>query len=543
MALEEPMTKPTTNKGEILKPSLDKSIFLPSLLFSLAIIIPMILMGEALNPYITAINNFVSHSFGWAYMAYGTIGLFFLAWVAFGPLANVKLGNADDKPAFNDSSWAFMILAAGFGIGVVNWSMVEPMITMASAPAGAEPFSAKAAEDALAYGLIHWGPFLWVGYMALGLPFAYFLFARKPKVQRFALCFEPILGQKRVEGPIGTAINAFAVFGLIGGIGTTLGLAIPLLAGLLSVFIGIEHTMFVEVGVLLFFGALTMYSLSKTISKGMKLLSDFNGWLVVVVLGAMILFGPTAYIMNSFTSIFGNAMELMPHVFTWTDTYGLSNGYAQDQSVFYMAWYIAYAPQMGLFVACVSRGRTLKNVVLGCVGYGSLSAFVFFAILGAFAVQLQLSGTVDLAANFNEHGIPSTVALALSNTPLPALAVPIYLVMVAIFVITTIEACTRNLASMTNKNISGDIEPSTSSRLIWCAIIIAISFGVILVGGLDVVVTLALVPTVPLVALSFLATYCMVKAARKDFPHLFRSKYTAIERHEDGSLTVKTAEL
>lgn len=498
---------------------LDRKIFFPSILLTLLVAAPLIGYAEDLQTVIKEFYRFMTVSIGWAYMLVFVAGFCLSFYVAYGPYGKIRLGGPDRKPRFGQVHWVSMIIASGYGIGIINWSMIEPANTMALAPLGGGANSAYALEVATAYGIFHWGMLYWCVYLLPCIPIFYFLGVKRVNRQRVSQCLTPLWGEKNTNGTAGTLFDIFVVIALVGGIGVTLGTAVPLVAGLLAPQIGIQDGRNLQMAVLAIFTLLTMYSVFQNIDKGMKILSDVNSVISMALLTIVLVGGPTAYLLNLGTSSLGMVVDLFPRMATWTDPLGKTS-FPADWTIFYSAWYLAYGPMMGIFITAISMGRTLKEVILGCILWGNIAAILFFFIMGGFALHLQYNSVFDVYSHFTQHGVAATVYKVLGYAPLSSLLKPVYLLIATVFLVTTIDAAVRVLASMTSKEMYADQESSPVSKLCWTIVLAMLVMGVLFVGGINVIQFLAVGSTVPLLVVCVFMCVAMFRSMRKDYPEL-----------------------
>lgn len=232
-----------------------------------------------------------------------------------------------------------MIIAAGHGIGMVNWSMVEPLITNNAA---------YSYEVATAYTFFHWGPYYWVLYLIPCIPIFYFMGVRQVKKQRVSECLTPLFGRKLIDGWFGVCLDVFIIMGLAGGIGSTLATAVQLVSGLYADYFGLPDTQALHLGVLGMFTVITLGSIRKPLSKGMRLLSDMNSILALSLLAIVLIGGATGYFFSLGTNTLGMVLDMFPRVSGWTDPFNAS-GFPAKWTVFYGAWFLAYGPMMAIF--------------------------------------------------------------------------------------------------------------------------------------------------------------------------------------------------
>lgn len=505
---------------------LDKRLMIVSLALVFGIAGPLALWADAPNiqEFIKYVYALTANTFGWGYIFVYLIFGFFAFYIAFSPYGRIKLGGENQKVAYGNFHWASMIIAAGHGIGLVNWCMVEPLIINNAAPLGSGYNVAYTYEVSAAYMFFHWGPFYWVLYLVACVPIFYFLGIRLSSRQRASSTLTSLVGEANVRGWTGIIFDAFVILSLAGGLGASLTSAVQLIGGLVDHIFGFENTKSLQVIILVFFTVATAISLSKPLSRGMKILSDANSCLALLLLGMVLLGGPTSYFFSLATNTLGMTLDIFPRISGWTDPFGAS-GFPQEWTVFYGAWFVAYAPMMAIFFTGISMGRTLRQAILGVYFFGCLSSFLFTIILGGFVLYMQNNG-VDLHAFYIESGkdLPATVSHVLSLLPFSKFITPAFLVMVTIFLTTTIDAATRVVAAMTSRGMYAGQEPSVFAKLTWCFTLSFLVFGLLMVGGLSVIQALVVLTALPLLVLCIVMNYSTYKAIHQDFPEISKSK-------------------
>lgn len=513
--------------------ALDKKILLPTIAIVLLTSAPLIFYASSLQGMIQSIYDFTAKSFGWGYILLYLLGGFFVFFIAFSPYGKIKLGGHDQKPVFNNFHWGSMIIAAGHGIGMVNWSMVEPLITNNAAPLGHGANAAYSYEVATAYTFFHWGPYYWVLYLIPCIPIFYFMGVRQVKKQRVSECLTPLFGRKLIDGWFGVCLDVFIIMGLAGGIGSTLATAVQLVSGLYADYFGLPDTQALHLGVLGMFTVITLGSIRKPLSKGMRLLSDMNSILALSLLAIVLIGGATGYFFSLGTNTLGMVLDMFPRVSGWTDPFNAS-GFPAKWTVFYGAWFLAYGPMMAIFFTGISMGRTLRETVLGVYFFGCLSSFLFSVIFGGFSLYLQYTGQFDVYAFYLANGLPNTVSKVVSLTPLHQIMSPAFLICCTIFLTTTIDAATRVMASMSSKEILSDQEPSVTSKYIWCISLSILVLGVLLVGGLEIIQALVVLAAIPLLGIRVIMNISMFKAVREDFPNIWAANLLYIDKEKSG---------
>jgi betaine/carnitine transporter, BCCT family len=518
-------------------PSLDKRLFWPALAVIFGVTIPMISFPNQAKPIVDAMFAFTTTHFGWAYLLLGVGALFGLFYVAFSRYGQIKLGGATEKAQFSDFSWGSMIFAAGMGIALMNWAFVEPLYLMSSPPLGIEAGSTVAVEWAAMYGLFHWGLVPWAIYTLPAVPIGYVLHVRKSRKLRMSSACEPVLG-RFASGHLGTVIDLMVIFGLIGGVGTSLGLSVPLVSTLLSEITGLADDMWLMMGVLVVWVALFSYSVYRGLDKGIKILSDINVLIASLLLVFVLLSGPTSFLFDLAVNSTGLFLDNFFRISTWTDPV-TKGGFPESWTVFYWAWWLAFAPMVGLFIARISRGRTLRNVILGAITWGTLSSCVFFMIMGGYALYLQTAGVLDVVTILNSQGIPQAVVAILETMPASTFVMLVFVVLSFIFLATTLDSTAYVLALISSRNLSGEQEPTRASRMIWCYMIAVIAVAMLVVGGLKVIQTLSIVCALPLIPIVVIAFLSVLKAMKQDFGKALYLPEYALEKVQEQLVVVR----
>ncbi|MCT4334567.1 BCCT family transporter [Paracoccus sp. YLB-12] len=494
---------------------LDRRVFFPSLIVIASVIVPLFLFPESGPAAVNAAFAFATGQFGWLYLAAGLGAVVFLIGLACSRFGNVRLGGPDDAPEFSYFSWVAMIFCGGIGIAIVNWAWVEPIYYLQGPPFGVEPMSPAAAEWALTYGQFHWGLTPWAIYCLPSIPIAYSMFVRRNPGVRLSVAAGGVLG-RHVDSWVGVLLDSVVVFGVVGGVGTSLGLAVPLVSRLVGGQFGIEPSLGLDLTILAIWTAIFGGSVWFGLSKGIKILSDTNVVLAILLLAFTFIIGPKIFIVNGWVNSLGQMTSSFIHMSTWTDPVGGSS-FWRDWTVFYWAWWIAYAPMMGLFVARISRGRTIRELIVAELIWGSLGCWVFFAIWGGYALNLQVSGTLDVAAILSAEGIPATVQAILGTMPLSGLVTLVFIALCFIFLATTLDSAAYVLASVTSRKLSGYQEPKRSLRMAWALILAAVGIVLIQLGGLKPVQTSTIVVALPLIPVLVIMCISLLRWLRQDF--------------------------
>ncbi|SDS75191.1 BCCT family transporter [Pseudomonas oryzae] len=500
-----------TSTRKVIEPA----IFWPSVAAILLTSIPLILFPEAGKAIVNDLFAWVTGSFGWLLLLTGITSFVFMLWLAYGPLGRIKLGSADEQPEFSKPAWLTMLFCAGIGISICNWAFVEPLYMLDGPPLGIAKGTTQAAEWAAMYPMFHWGVVPWAIYLLPALPIAYFLYVRKGKTLRLSDACRGVLGN-RIDGWVGKLIDVIVMFSIIGAVGTSLGLSVPLVSTLFQEMFGLEDTFLLQMGILVLWTAMIAWSVWNGLSKGIQTLSNVNAVLALLMLALVLLVGPTAYLFKLWTNSMGLFADNFFRINTWTDPVA-KGGFPESWTVFYWAWWVAYAPMMGLFVARISRGRTIRELVLNGVLWGSIGCWVFFAIWGGYAIHLELNEAAALREVLNSSGIPATVVAVLKTLPLSEVIIPLFTLLCFVFLATTVDSAAYTLASVCTRELSGYEEPARYNRVLWAVLLAFVGVGLLSVGGLKAVQISTLLVALPMLPVLLIMGMSLVRWAREDF--------------------------
>ncbi|MCP1315933.1 MULTISPECIES: BCCT family transporter, partial [unclassified Halomonas] len=499
--------------------NIHKPIFFGSLGLLLLVTLPLIVFPDMGRVWVMAAQGFVSQNFGMLYLGMGVASLGFMIYIVFSDIGQIKLGDVDSEPEFSLLSWGAMLFAAGIGGAVVFWGMVEWMYYLQDPPFHLEPFSEEATAWAATYGMFHWGPIAWSIYLVPALPMAYFLHVRKHRVLRISEAIRPVLGEKLARSWLGDIINVLFIFGMLGGGATSLGILVPLINEGLGNLFGFTPNTASQLAVLGGTTALFAISAWRGLKGGIEVLSDINMWLGLAVLAFILVMGPTVFILDTGLNSIGLMLSNLVRMATWTEPFGSlgdfrDTGFTESWTIFYWAWWLVFAPTVGLFIARISKGRRIKTMVAGSMFFGSLGCALFFIILGNYGLYLQLSGALDVIAIMNESSANAAFYAVLGELPLTWLVTLAVVVLLSIFTATTFDSIAYILSSAAEKNL--EEEPGRLHRLFWAFTLSLLPMSLLFLGGLETLQTASIVSGVPLLLIAVLLMMSMVRAAKYD---------------------------
>ncbi len=502
------------------KQRIDWPLFISGLVITLALALPLAIWPEAGAAVVDNVFDFMTFNFKWAFLLFGLFCIIFLLILAFGKYGNIKMGGPEDQPEFSNYTWAAMIFCAGIGIAIVYWAFIEPVYYIGGPPLNIEPGSSLAAEWAGMLGQFHWTIIPWAIYCIPTIPIAYAIHVKKMSILRLSGATQGLLGPL-AQGPLGKVIDVLVIFAMIGGVGTSLGLAVPLVTALVSNFTGLEPTFGLQLLILAAWTALFTLTVYSGLKKGMAKLANFNTYLAYFLLGFVFVMGPTVFILNAWVNSLGIMLNDFFRIGLATNPTAVSASFTEWWTVFYWAWWIAYAPMMGLFVARISRGRTIRQIILGKIIFGSLGCSVFFAIWGGYAVNVQFAGLLDVATIVADRGMEATVVAILESLPAgKLLIIPLYTVLCFIFLATTLNSAAYTLSSQVTSNLRGDEEPFQWNRTLWGILIGLFAVGLLATGSLRAVQLSSVVVALPLMPVLLIMVVSLMKWLKEDYGDL-----------------------
>jgi len=493
----------------------DPQIFWPALLVILGISIPAAINPEAGGKVVNVIMAWITGKFGWLYLIFGLASFLLLIWLAAGRYGHVKLGGPDDKPEFSKFTWIAMLFCAGIGSSLIYWSIIEPIYYMQGPPYGIEAGSIAAAEWAATYGAFHWGFSAWAIYCLPAAPIAYAYYVRKQPQLRFSTATRSLLG-KYTDGFVGKAIDVFVMFGIMGGVGTSLGLGTPMISACISKIFGIPESFGLNIIILLIWVCIFGTSVYLGLEKGIAKLSNINMYIAIALAAFVLVVGPTAFIFNTFTNSISLIFQNFWRMSLWTDPIA-QGGFPQGWTIFYWAWWVAYAPMMGLFVARISKGRTIRELVVAECVWGTLGCWVYFAILGCYSINVELYGAQSMTQLMADQGPAMAIATILASLPLSKVVLPLFVILMFVFLATTLDSSAYMLASVSSKDLSGNAEPARWNRVLWASVLGVMAIGMFAIGGLSVIQASSIVLAFPCVFVMILLVWAFLKDLYEDY--------------------------
>ncbi|MBK5931087.1 choline transporter [Halochromatium salexigens] len=479
---------------------------------SVAVVIVFVTLGvgwpDAEQRAFGAVQSVILNQFGWVYVFGATSLLVFVLWLLASPYRHIRLGNDDSKPEFGYLSWLAMMFSAGMGTGLVFWGVSEPVMHW-SDPPFAPTTEGGPVREALRLSFFHWGLHPWAIYIVFGLSIAYFHFRHELPLAPRSLLY-PLIG-KRIDGPIGHAVDILATVGTLFGVATSLGLgAIQINAGLQRL-LGLSQTEWVQIAIIAVITAIATLSVISGVHRGIRWLSSFNLGLAGVLLLFVFITGPTVYLIQLFISSTGAYLQQLVSQSLWLDVRPGSE-WQFDWTLFYWSWWISWSPFVGVFLARISRGRTIGEFIVAVLLIPVLITFLWLTVFGGTALHGSLFGDSGIEAVVQANASAGLYAM-LEQLPWQALTSLLAILMVMVFFITSSDS-----GSLVEEMITsgGHPHPPKAQRVFW-AVIGGVTAAILLLsGGLQALRTASLTSGLPMTLFLLIACWGLLKALRTD---------------------------
>ncbi len=502
------------------------AVFWPAMIILVAACVAGIGFPSATEAALSAIQTNIVGGFGWYYVLIVAGFVAFSLWMGLSRFGDITLGDDDEVPEFSLMAWFAMLFAAGMGIGLVFWGAAEPLtFAFSDIKPGMDAEGADLAQKAMAQVFLHWGFHAWAIYVIVGLAVAYTVHRRKRPISiRWAL--EPLLGD-RVHGWIGDLVDTIAVVGTVVGVATSLGLGVTQIsAGLVHLGFFAEATDTLLVVLIVLITLVAVVSVVTGVEKGIKWLSNTNLVLAGVFLLAILVLGPTLFLLREWVQNLGVYLrDVIPLTFS-TNAWSGEAGQAWQGAwtTFYWGWWMSWAPFVGVFIARISRGRTVREFVAGVLLVPTLATFLWFSVLGGTAFYQQMFQDGGLMGT-DEEGNPSVVpeqALfdMLNNLPAGGLLAGIAIILVTIFFITSSDSGSLVVDMLAS---GGDPNPPTWSRVLWAVLEGLVAIGLLLAGGLSALQTGAIITALPFSVVMIALAYATYKSMSREHRALQRA--------------------
>lgn len=488
----------------------NNSVFIVTVFFAVAVIILGAAYSNVLVGLSSTLMSWVSVNFGWLFVLSVISFITFLAWMAFGKYGGIKLGKDNEEPEFSTFSWYSMLFCGSTGIGLVFWSIAEPLSHYAIPPTGIEAGTMEAIGFSVRTCYLHWGITQWACFAIVGLGVAYFQF-RKGKNAQLSNLLTPLVGEQLTQGWFGKFIDGFSVIVSFAGIATSLGLGVSQICGGLNFLFDIPKTENTMLAIIVLVTLVFVVSAITGVYKGIKILSNLNTYLALALLFCAIAVGPHIVILNNLVCSVGQHVQYMVQDLFMINTF-VDNDWVMNWRVFYYAWFVAWCPFVGMFVARISKGRTIREFIVGVVVIPSVFTILWLAVFSAIALTTvqgwSLESVQELIAS------PETaVFIVFSNYPLSRVISMMIVILLGVFFITSADSATYSLSVMTS---NGDINPPVYKKIVWGVVVAAIAYILLTAGSLKPLQTISIAASLPFLLVMIAIMPALVKDLSRD---------------------------
>lgn len=494
----------------------DKWIYGITMASILVLVGLLAVVPDTMLSLVESLYTYVVDRFGWMYIfiSAGCFALFLFLY--FSKYGNIKLGKPDTKPRFSTFSWAAMIFTSGAGSSTIILGFSEPLYYLTNPPFHITPMSNQAFEYAHMYGQFHWGLSAWAFYVPAVAGISYMLYLRGNQDVKLSASMTPLFGARFPRSPLGRLLDILVAFGIVASITTSLGLGVPVMSTLIADVTGLPADYRMQLGVFAIWFCIFGWSVFRGLDRGIRQLTNVNMVLIAVFLAAFVLVTPLGTIINMQLNSIGLYLDQLPRMVFYTDPFG-DRAFVTDWTLFYWGWWLIFIPIMGIFIAKISEGRTLKQVLLGQMVWGSLGCCAFLGLLGGYSLYLQHNGIVDLVSILAEQGNEGAVLAIMHTLPFSKVAICLLIALCFVFLATTIDSTAIVLGSATSKKLNPQQDPHLYNRFSWALAIFILSIGLSFVGGLELVQKFAILLGFPLIFVTLLLALSTLKALEEDY--------------------------
>lgn len=487
----------------------DNSVFVISLFVTTIFVVLGVFFNKSLSSVSSLFLGFTTSYFGWFYLLSTLFFVFFSAYLLFSKYGKIRLGADNERPTYSTPSWLAMLFSAGMGVGLLFWGVAEPILHYMSPPSG-EGSTVQSANLAMSYAFFHWGLHPWAVYTVVALSLAYFQF-RKNLPALVSSAFYPILKDK-VNGPIGKSIDILAIFATVFGVATSLGLGTMQISGGLNYLWGIPNNFVTQVSIIFVITVLFIMSAWTGLSKGIKILSNVNIILAMSLMAVLIVVGPTSQIFGVFTNTIGEYLNNFLKMSLNLKPFG-DNSWIAGWTLFYWAWWIAWAPFVGGFIARVSKGRTIREFITGVLIVPILGTFLWFSTFGGSALHLIQNKGITALANQAKSDVTIALFSFYEYFPLSSIMSFLSVILIMTFFITSADSATFILGMFSSK---GSLNPKNRINITWGIILSLVSTVLLLSGSLEALQTASIAAAFPFAIIMVCMCFSLIKGLESE---------------------------
>lgn len=495
----------------------NKTVFLATIAVIIASVAFTLIFEAEAEYYFNIAQDYVSTHGGWIYTLAVNLFIVFCIYVALSKFGNIRIGGKDAKPDFNLWSWFAMLFSAGIGNGLVLFSIADPVRDFLDPPRLAGEKSSLIAQEAINFSFLHHGIHGWAIYSVVGLSLAYFTFNRKMPLTLRSV-FYPILGN-RIYGWMGNVIDIMAVITTMFGLATTIGFGVGQInSGFTHVF-GIPSSLFYQVLIIIAVTFAATISAFSGVNKGVKILSQLNVRVALIIFAMVLILGPTTFILKSYIQNIGSYLVNFVDMSTWTES--LQNtSWQKTRTIMYWGWWISWSPFVGIFIARISKGRTIKEFILCVLILPALVTFLWFSAFGGVTMRDILGGDTAMIAAVNDN-ISTALYVFFDKFPLAIVLKSLGVILICSFIITSADSGALVINSITS---GGKLKTPGFQRVIWAVATGTIAAVLMYGGGLNALQTAVTVTGIPFAVLLVMMCFSLFSGLKEDYQKAEREK-------------------
>ncbi|HKI89783.1 MAG TPA: BCCT family transporter [Draconibacterium sp.] len=504
------MAKIRSDKKTLLGIKANGPVFISSLIIISVLIFVTLYVGKPMEKWFLDTQNKVANNVGWFFILIVNFLLFFAIFLGFGKFKNIRIGGSEAKPEFSKKAWFAMLFSAGMGIGLLFWSVAEPITHFNSNPFTVSPHDpVNAAKTAMGITFLHWGFHAWALYAVVGVSLAFFTFNKKLPLTIRSV-FYPLIGNK-IYGPLGDLIDTISVIATIFGLATSLGFGAQQVNAGLHYLFGVQISSTIQIVLITIITFFATMSLVLGLDKGIRFLSEWNMRFAFILLIFVLLIGPTLFIFKSLVQNIGYYINQFFELSFWSNSYNSvvkHHNWQNSWTIFYWAWWISWSPFVGIFIARISYGRTLKEFISGVLLVPTFLTFLWLTVFGGSALFQELNGNHTISEAVSKN-VSTAIFHLLEQYPLSSYSSILAVFLVASFFITSSDSGSYVVDTLTS---GGRHDAPTGQKIFWASIEGIVAAVLLLGGGLTALQTASLLSGLPFSIIILLMCYSFYKS-------------------------------
>lgn len=483
------------------------------------------------EPAETALSNlqtFIANAMGWFMILVVSIYLSVVVILALSRFGKIRLGGQNARPEFPTFAWIAMLISAGMGIGLMFWSVAEPIFHLQTPPiGGVQPNTSGAAQEALGITFFHWGLHAWGVYALVGLALGFFAYNRGLPLTIRSV-FYPLLGD-RIYGWWGNVIDILAVASTLFGLATSLGLGVQQVNAGLNFLFGLADNTSIQVGLIAIITGFATASVVAGLDGGVRRLSELNMCLAGLFLVFVLLAGPTLFVLGSFVQTLGYYIATLPTLSFWTETFE-GTDWQNSWTVFYWGWWVSWSPFVGIFIARISKGRTVREFVLGVLLLPSMITFLWMSTFGGTALFLELGESGGVIAQAVDDNVATALFVMLQQLPLTFITSLIGITLVTVFFVTSSDSGSLVVDNLTS---GGKLDSPVPQRVFWAVTEGVVAAALLLGGGLQALQTASITTGLPFAVVLLVMCFSLCRGLNEEMAMLEAEELRATERESN----------